>query len=167
MKFLDFLKEIEDELKNKYINKYELDIKLELYKECIKNDTESSLYSITCKYSFLEQVSKKIKNSYKDINILDNGEKRIGFYSLLEKINSSKSQNLECINKLSNKQKTLNKKISSPSSTNFIKIKEDNKEKIETTPIKVIDLKKVQTMRYIINPNQKDIYLILSSRDKI
>ena len=167
MKFLDFLKEIEDGLKNKYINNNELDIKLELNKECIKNDTESSLYSISCKYSLLDQVSKKIKNSYEDKNILANGAKVKDFYSLLKEINSSKNQNLECFNKLSNKQKTLNKKISSPSSTNCIKIKEENKEKIETSPIKVIDLKKVQTTRYIINPNQKDIYLILSSRDNI
>ena len=164
MKILDFLKEIEDGLKNKYINNKELDIKLELNKECIKNDTESSLYSISCKYSLLDQVSKKI---YEDKNILANGAKGESFYSLLKEINSSKNQNLECFNKLSNKQKTLNKKISSPSSTNCIKIKEENKEKIETSPIKVIDLKKVQTTRYIINPNQKDIYLILSSRDNI
>ena len=102
-KFLYFLKEIEDNIKKNYKNKFKLEIKLEFNKENDNNNSDSSIYNITCIYSIIEPIVKKIK-SYKEENILCNGtnSNNQGFFFLLDEINSEKYNNLEYINDIQN-----------------------------------------------------------------
>ena len=110
MLFLDYLKQIEYKLKEDFIYKYNLKIKLECNKEIIDNDTNSSPYNITSIYTFYDPIDKSLKR-YKDENILIDGinSNNQGFYFLLNDSNSPIYNNLENTESNSTTQiKTLN-----------------------------------------------------------
>ena len=68
--FLEFLKNFENKIKENFIHKYNLIIRLEFTKEINDNSTGSNIYNRTCKYSFYNPIYDK-PFIYKDENILN------------------------------------------------------------------------------------------------
>ena len=94
--FLEFLKNFEDNIKEGFLHKYNLIIRLEFTKETNDNSTGSNIYNITCKYSFYNPIDNK-PFIYKDENILINGinSNYQGFYFMLSDINNDIYTNIK------------------------------------------------------------------------
>jgi hypothetical protein len=94
--FLEFLKNFEDKIKEDFVHKYNLIIRLEFRKEINDNSTGSNIYNITCKYSFYNPIDNK-PFIYKDENILINGinSNYQGFYFMLSDINNDIYTNIK------------------------------------------------------------------------
>ena len=97
-KFFEFLKEIDQRLKNEFENEYMLIIKLELVKEKenINNNINNNIYNITAYYTFFDPLNN-MSLKYKDENILINktNSNLQGFEFLLHDINCDKYKNIE------------------------------------------------------------------------
>ena len=76
---MDFLKKVEEGIKNKY----NLKIKLEIKKE--KKNDNSTFYNISCLYKLYDPFDGKYKE-YKDDNILNSSLD--GFQFMLQEINN-------------------------------------------------------------------------------
>ena len=88
IKFMDFLKEVENNIYIEYMGKYRLELKLEFNKENYNNNTDPSIYNITCNYTFIDPIGKSHK--FLDENILINrtNSNTQGFFFLINEINS-------------------------------------------------------------------------------
>ena len=84
-KLLNFLEQVEDNLKKKFKYNYKLKISLDLKMEKKKNDDKD--YNITCIYIFSDPI-KNEKSQFKEDNIFVNGTKSEGFNNLLSAINN-------------------------------------------------------------------------------
>ena len=91
----DFLNEITDKLRNKFLYQYNLRLRLDFKKEDNNNNSNSILYNITCIYTFYEPLNNKI-HTYKDTNILINGTNSMsqGYEFLINDINNGKFENI-------------------------------------------------------------------------
>ena len=94
--FLEFLKNFEDKIKEDFVHKYNLIIRLEFTKEKNDNSTGSNIYNITCKYSFYNPIDNK-PFIYKEENILINGinSNYQVFYFMLSDINNDIYTNIK------------------------------------------------------------------------
>ena len=84
-KFFNFLKQVEDGLKNEFKYNYNLKMRLDFKMENRKND--DIVYNVTCIYTFSEPIKNK-QSRFKENNIFINGIKSEGFKNLLSAINN-------------------------------------------------------------------------------
>ena len=84
-KFFNFLKQVEDGLKNEFKYNYNLKMSLDFKMENKKNN--DNVYNVTCIYTFSEPI-KNIQYRFKENNIFINGIKSEGFKNLLSAINN-------------------------------------------------------------------------------
>lgn len=94
--FYNFLRVIENKIKEEFLHNYNLRIKLEFIKDV--NSHTSNIYSIKCIYTFYEPI-KNEPICFKDEDILINGINTIsqGFYYFLISINDESYKNKEYI----------------------------------------------------------------------
>ena len=94
--FINFLKQIEFEIKNCFKFNYYLKVKLEINREQINNNTDSSIFNTSCIYTFYEPIANKPKK-YIEENILINGinSHSQGFHFLLYDLNSPIYEKIE------------------------------------------------------------------------
>ena len=124
MLLMDFLKAIEFEIKKSFLFNYYLKIKLEINREQINNNTDSSIYDISCIYTFYEPINNK-QIKFRDENILINGinSNSLGFQFLLNNLNNPKYEKIEY------------KEINSKNQINERNSKEKNKKNIKKEDI--------------------------------
>jgi hypothetical protein len=84
-KFFNFLKQVEDGLKNEFKYNYNLKMSLDFKMENKKNN--DNVYNVTCIYTFSDPI-KNEKSQFKEYNIFINGTKSEGFQNLLSAINN-------------------------------------------------------------------------------
>ena len=94
-KFVNFLKEVETEIKKNFIHKYNLEFSLELENENNEKNSNES-YNIKCIYTFFDPINHK-KFRFKETDILINGTNSniLGFCFFLNEINSEIYKNIE------------------------------------------------------------------------
>ena len=97
LKFFNFLKEIEERIKNEFLLNYNLKINLDIRKEDHNNNNDST-YNVSCLYTFYDLINNSTYK-YKDENILINGTNSLnqGFQFMLFQINSECYKNLNYI----------------------------------------------------------------------
>ena len=97
LKFFNFLKEIEERIKNEFLLNYNLKINLDIRKEDHNNNNDST-YNVSCLYTFYDPINNSTYK-YKDENILINGTNSLnqGFQFMLFQINSECYKNLNYI----------------------------------------------------------------------
>ena len=95
LKLFNFLKEIEERIKNEFLLNYNLKIKLDIRKEDYNNNSDST-YNISCLYTFYDPINNS-NYTYEDENILINGTNSLnqGFQHMLYQINNECYKNLE------------------------------------------------------------------------
>ena len=95
LKLFNFLKEIEERIKNEFILEYKLKIRLDIKKED-NNINSDSTYNISCPYIYYGPINNSTYK-FKNDNILINGTKSLnqGFQSILCEINSECYKNLK------------------------------------------------------------------------
>ena len=133
--FLDFLNQIENEIKKEFLYNYNLKIKIETNKEQINNNDDPSIYNISCLYTYYEPFENNIK-LYREENILINktNSNLQGFQFMIYNINSiyikmeynELSTNYQ-INQMNSKNKNI--KESNLKKDDDIYKNENNKEK--------------------------------------
>jgi len=107
LKLFNFLKEIEEKIKNEFILRYNLKIKLNIKEEDYNNNSDST-YNISCIYTFYDPINNSI-HKYEDKNILINGTNSLnqGFQHMLYDINN------ECYTNLKYQESDLKNKLES------------------------------------------------------
>ena len=147
IKFIYFLKEVENRIREEYIQKYKLEIILEFNKENGNYNTDPSIYNITCSYTFIEPIGRK-KQKYKDENIFINGTNSNlqGFTYLLNDINNNEIYlDLGYLNNIQNNNE---------SKSNKEKSKKSEEKKLDSTKV-VINDDSTATQSYIIDSQKK------------
>jgi len=136
---MNFLNQIETELKEKYNHKYNLKLKLESNLELINNNTDSSIYNMTSKYTFFEPIDNYPKLYIED-NILINGtnSNSQGFQFMLNDINSPIYENLEYTELNSKTEINTVNKINIVNKNNKINNDKENKD-LNKNSFRVID----------------------------
>ena len=116
LKLLNFLKEIEKRINNKFLLNYNLKIKLDIRKEEYNNNSNST-YNISCFYTFYDPI-RISTYKYKDENILINAtnSKNQGFQFMLYQKNNEcykdlKYQEFDINNKSDSKRQNEEKKM--------------------------------------------------------
>ena len=137
--YMNFLNQIETELKEKYNHKYNLKLKLESNLELINNNTDSSIYNMTSKYTFFEPIDNYPKLYIED-NILINGtnSNSQGFQFMLNDINSPIYENLEYTELNSKTEINTVNKINIVNKNNKINNDKENKD-LNKNSFRVID----------------------------
>ena len=153
-KFLEFLFNVKEEIKNQFRYKYNLVIKMEFNQEYINNNS-NSIYNITCRYDFYPLNDDKL-SSFVDENILVNGLNQ-GFPFLINEINDYNYGEIEY-----NESLDINKIIKEKE---YIESK-DKKEEKEEMVLSVLDIvKSEEVSEYTIIKFKKIIATHSNSAD--